>query len=94
MTNYPRLTFTQVQCRIFSTTFNPEGLRTGNNILRERLKGPAVASYYPRRPVTLKDLRKAYAPDLETWDEDEEDRLEKIVVYVTLGSEELYGLAY
>jgi len=68
---------TQAQCRIFSTTFNPEGTRTGNKVLRQRLKGPALAAYYPRRTATLRDLRTAY-PDLETWDEDEEDRLENI----------------
>ncbi|MCJ1477270.1 mitochondral 37S ribosomal protein S27 [Lambiella insularis] len=65
----------KVQCRIFSTTFNPERLRTGNKILRQRLKGPAIASYYPRRSATLRDLMKAY-PNLETWNEDEEDRLD------------------
>lgn len=67
----------QVQCRIFSTTFNPEGLRTGNKVLRQRLKGPALAAYYPRRTATLRDLKEAY-PDLETWAEDEEERLEHI----------------
>jgi hypothetical protein len=67
----------QAQCKIFSTTFNPEGLRTGNKILRQRLRGPALAAYYPRKVVTLRDLQKAF-PDLETWDEDEEDRLEHI----------------
>ncbi|KAI4099642.1 MAG: hypothetical protein L6R37_005873 [Teloschistes peruensis] len=56
-------------------TFNPTGTRTGNKILRQRLKGPSVASYYPRRAATIKDLTKLY-PDLETWDEDEEERLE------------------
>ncbi|KAI9813901.1 MAG: mitochondral 37S ribosomal protein S27 [Thelocarpon impressellum] len=67
----------KAQCRIFSTTFNPEGKRTGNKILRQRLKGPAVAAYYPPRTATFKDLVNAY-PDLETWDDDEEDRLDKI----------------
>lgn len=67
----------QVQCRIFSTTFNPEGLRTGNKVLRQRLKGPALAAYYPRRVATTKDLQKAFAGlDVETWDEKEEERLE------------------
>ena len=70
-----------MQCRIFSTTYNPERLRTGNKVLRQRLKGPSLAAYYPRRVVTLKDLQKAY-PDLETWDEDEEDRLESLQMYV------------
>ncbi|KAI4203871.1 MAG: hypothetical protein LQ350_001493 [Teloschistes chrysophthalmus] len=65
----------KVQCRIFSMTFNPTSTRTGNKILRQRLKGPSVASYYPRRAATIKDLTNLY-PDLQTWDEDEEERLE------------------
>ncbi|KAL8838032.1 MAG: hypothetical protein Q9170_002313 [Blastenia crenularia] len=69
----------KVQCRIFSSTFNPDRTRTGNKVLRERLKGPSVAAYYPRRVATIKDLKNLY-PDLETWDDDEEDRLEHIVL--------------
>lgn len=69
-----------MQCRIFSHTYNPERLRTGNKVLRERLIGPAVAAYYPPRNPTMKDLLKLY-PDMETWDEDEEDRLESIAAY-------------
>ncbi|KAL8717897.1 MAG: hypothetical protein Q9225_004907 [Loekoesia sp. 1 TL-2023] len=66
----------KVQCRIFSSTFNPDRVRTGNKVLRERLKGPSVAAYYPRRVATFKDLKNLY-PDLETWDDDEEDRLKQ-----------------
>ena len=40
-----------------------------------------MASYYPRRTVTLKHLRKAY-PDFEILDDDEEQRLEDIEAYV------------
>ncbi|KAI9735196.1 MAG: mitochondral 37S ribosomal protein S27 [Cirrosporium novae-zelandiae] len=69
----------KIQCRIFNTTFNPEGLRLGNKVLRQRLRGPALASYYPRRTVTLKDLKKAF-PDFTVWDDDEEDRLESIAI--------------
>ena len=71
----------QVQCRIYSTAYNPERLRTGNKILRQRLKGPSILEYYPRRVVTFKDLKKAY-PDYEMWDEAEEDRLEGLELYV------------
>lgn len=67
----------QVQCRIFSMTYNPERLRIGSKILRQRLKGPSVVAYYPKKGPTLRDLRNAY-PGLETWDDDEEDRLESI----------------
>lgn len=61
-------------------TYNPQQLRTGNKVLRQRLKGPSMAAYYPPRVATLKDLRNTY-PDLETWDDDEEDREENIIVY-------------
>ena len=70
----------KVQCRIFGNTFNPEGQRLGTKILRQRLKGPALAAYYPRRTVTFKDLQKAF-PGLEVWDDAEEDRLESILLY-------------
>lgn len=70
-----------MQCRIFSSVYNPERARTGNKVLRQRLKGPSVAAYYPRRLVTFKDLQNAY-PDLETWDDDEEDRLEGLALQV------------
>lgn len=75
------LTSQQTQCSIFSTTFNPEGQRLGNKILRQRLKGPILAAYYPRKSVTISDLQKDLQRyDLETIDEDEEDRLEDIQV--------------
>ncbi|KAL8922507.1 MAG: hypothetical protein Q9208_005129 [Pyrenodesmia sp. 3 TL-2023] len=79
------LDLTKVQCRIFSATFNPDRIRTGNKVLRERLKGPSVAAYYPRRVATFKDLQKLY-PDLETWDDDEEDRLEHLGLYEPIRS--------
>lgn len=74
----------RVQCRIFSSTFNPERLRTGNKVLRERLKGPSVAAYYPRKVVSFKDLKNLF-PDLETWDEDEEDRLDNVAILKSRG---------
>lgn len=61
-------------------TYNPERLRTGNKILRERLKGPSMAEYYPRKVVTIKKLKALY-PDMETWDDDEEDRLETLTMF-------------
>ncbi|KAL8647139.1 MAG: hypothetical protein Q9226_006556 [Calogaya cf. arnoldii] len=65
-------------------TFNPERTRTGNKILRQRLKGPSMAAYYPRRTATLKDLRALY-PELDTWDDDEEDRLEHVALMKSRG---------
>ncbi|OJD15147.1 hypothetical protein AJ78_04572 [Emergomyces pasteurianus Ep9510] len=50
----------KAQCRIFSHTYNPEQQRLGNKILRQRLRGPALAAYYPQRIGTLKELEEAY----------------------------------
>ncbi|KAJ9149956.1 hypothetical protein NKR23_g3907 [Pleurostoma richardsiae] len=73
------LELAKVQCQIFGTTFNPDGVRLGNKILRQRLRGPALASYYPRKVVTIRDLMKEFGPELETIDEKDEDRLEALV---------------
>lgn len=74
------LDLARTQCRIFNTIFNPDRLRTGNKILRQRLRGPAMAAYYPRRLATFKDLAKAY-PGFEGYDEDEADREENVQMY-------------
>ncbi|WEW56316.1 hypothetical protein PRK78_001759 [Emydomyces testavorans] len=61
--------------------FNPEGARLGNKVLRQRLRGPILAAYYPRKTVSFRDLQDAYRPfDLETWDDYEEDRLEALQI--------------
>jgi hypothetical protein len=80
----PPLTFPQVQCGIFSTIFNPTGERLGNKVLRQRLRGPALASYYPRRVATFKDLQRLY-PGFETYNEHEEDRLEHLQIAKSRG---------
>ncbi|TKX25885.1 hypothetical protein C1H76_1729 [Elsinoe australis] len=77
-------TLIQTQCRIFNTIYNPSRLRTGNKILRQRLKGPSLAAYYPRRIATIKDLAKAY-PEYEVIDEDEDDRLENVQITKSRG---------
>ncbi|WPH02070.1 Hypothetical protein R9X50_00492500 [Acrodontium crateriforme] len=74
----------KVQCRIFSSIFNPTGQRLGNKILRQRLRGPTVAAYYPRRIATFKDLQKEYKA-FEMYDETEEDRLESIQIAKSRG---------
>jgi len=80
----PPLTLPQVQCGIFSTIFNPTGERLGNKVLRQRLRGPALAAYYPRRVATFKDLQKLY-PGYETYNELEEDRLEHLQIAKSRG---------
>ncbi|KAK3710588.1 hypothetical protein LTR37_010215 [Vermiconidia calcicola] len=74
----------KVQSRIFNTVFNPTGARLGNKILRQRLRGPALAAYYPRRIATFKDLKQAY-PQWEMYDEKEEDRLEHLQIMKAKG---------
>ncbi|KAH6695831.1 mitochondrial ribosomal subunit S27-domain-containing protein [Plectosphaerella plurivora] len=68
----------KAQCQVFSTTYNPEGLRTGNKVLRQRLRGPSLASYYPERTVTVRDVMKSFGPHLTTFDMEEDDRREHI----------------
>jgi hypothetical protein len=75
-----------VQCRVFNTTYNPQGLRLGTRILHERLKGEAVASYYPPRIGTIKQLRALY-PEFELMDEKEEDWLEHLTIARSRGKE-------
>lgn len=71
----------QLQCTLFSTTFNPQRQRLGNKVLRQRLKGPQLAAYYPRKTGTIADIQKEFAKfDLETWNDDEEDRLESLQI--------------
>ena len=77
----PSANFRQAQCQVFATTFNPQAVRMGNKVLRQRLKGPAVAAYYPRKTVTIKDVKREFGPVLATWDGAEEDRFEYIEEY-------------
>lgn len=72
------LTPMQAQCEVFQTNYNPEGVRMGNKVLRQRLRGPALAAYYPRKLATIKDVKAEFGPDLATWDDAEEDRFEYI----------------
>ncbi|KAI0970931.1 mitochondrial ribosomal subunit S27-domain-containing protein [Xylaria arbuscula] len=69
----------KVQCQIFSATYNPEGIRLGNKILRQRLRGPSLAKYYPPRGPTVNTLEKEFRSlGLETLNEEEEDRQEHL----------------
>ncbi|KAF9882648.1 hypothetical protein FE257_005804 [Aspergillus nanangensis] len=76
------LALAKAQCRIFSMTFNPERLRLGNKILRQRLRGPAFAAWYPKKTVSFRDLQDTYRPlGLTMFDEAEDDREEAIQMY-------------
>lgn len=56
----------------------------GNKVLRQRLRGPALAAYYPRKMATIKDVKAEFGPVLGTWDNAEEDRFEYIEEYEPL----------
>ncbi|KAJ5263729.1 hypothetical protein N7478_011334 [Penicillium angulare] len=78
------LDLVKTQCRIFSLNFNPQRLRLGNKILRQRLRGPALAAWYPKKTVAFQDLQNTYKPlGLTTFDEAEDDREEAIQMSVT-----------
>ncbi|BDD57940.1 hypothetical protein MAP00_003258 [Monascus purpureus] len=81
-TSYLRvLDLARVQCRIFSHNFNPERLRLGNKVLRQRLRGPILATWYPKKTVSFRDLQNTYEPlGLTTFDEAEDDREESIQI--------------
>ncbi|EYE95893.1 mitochondrial 37S ribosomal protein mS33 [Aspergillus ruber CBS 135680] len=80
------LDLVKTQCRIFSQSFNPERLRLGNKILRQRLRGPALAAWYPRKTVSFRDLQDTYRPlGLTIFDEAEDDREEAIQIAKSRG---------
>ncbi|KAH6847920.1 mitochondrial ribosomal subunit S27-domain-containing protein [Chaetomium sp. MPI-CAGE-AT-0009] len=80
------LALMKAQCQLFSTTYNPEGIRTGNKILRQRLRGPALASYYPRKVMSFRDFQDEFRPlELEVEDDDELDRLEHVAALKARG---------
>lgn len=56
-------------------------MRLGNKVLRQRLKGPILSAYYPRKALTIADIQKEFKRyGLETYNEDEEDRLEGLQI--------------
>lgn len=52
----------ELRCKIFGTTYNPQNLRTGGKYLRKSLVGDAMLRYYPAN-VNLRSLR-ALNPDI------------------------------
>lgn len=84
---------TQVQCQIFSTTYNPDGIRMGNKILRQRLRGPSLVKYYPPRGPDLNLMAKDFKKyGLEVIDEEEEDRQEHLAGQVSLDGATAFSL--
>lgn len=63
--------------------FNPERLRLGNKVLRQRLRGPALASWYPKKTVSFRDMQDTFRPlGLTMFDEFQDDREEAIQMYI------------
>ncbi|TFK23160.1 hypothetical protein FA15DRAFT_670770 [Coprinopsis marcescibilis] len=67
---------TRLRCSIFQTAYNPTGVRTGAKYLKAKLRGPAMAMYYPTR-INLSSLIRQH-PELEMVDEDEQERIEDV----------------
>ncbi|KAJ1324979.1 Mitochondrial ribosomal subunit S27 [Microdochium nivale] len=73
------LSLMKAQCEIFSTTYNPEQIRAGNKILRQRLKGPSLVKYYPPRLPDIRTLVRDFKDlGLEVIDEAADDREEHL----------------
>ena len=53
--------------------------------MRQRLRGPALAAWYPKKTVSFRDLQDAYRPlGLTMFDEAEDDREEAIQMYISM----------
>ncbi|KAG9258084.1 mitochondrial ribosomal subunit S27-domain-containing protein [Emericellopsis atlantica] len=63
----------KAQCQVFATTYNPDGLRLGNKVLRQRLRGPALASYYPRKVATVKMMNQMFGMKVPKGTEENEE---------------------
>lgn len=71
-------TLNKLSCAIFGNIYNPNGLRTGNKILRERLVGPTVNSYYPNvKQIKLREITRM-VPEMNLIDQSEKVRLEDL----------------
>ncbi|GJJ77211.1 small subunit ribosomal protein S33 [Entomortierella parvispora] len=74
-----KMTFlSKLSCAIFGNVYNPQNIRTGNKILRQRLVGPTVNAYYPNvKRITLREITRM-APELNLVDQLEKTRLEDL----------------
>ncbi|KAK3997177.1 mitochondrial ribosomal subunit S27-domain-containing protein [Cladorrhinum sp. PSN332] len=80
------LSLMKAQCELFSTTYNPEGIRLGNKILRQRLKGPSLAAYYPKKMFKFREFQEEFGQlDLIVEDDAELARLEHVAALKTRG---------
>jgi small subunit ribosomal protein S33 len=67
----------QLQCSIFSTTYNPTNARNGAKYLKGALRGPSMVRYYPPR-ITFKDIEKMLGGEFGVTDLAEQQRLDDV----------------
>ncbi|KAG0234449.1 mitochondrial ribosomal subunit S27-domain-containing protein [Mortierella sp. GBAus27b] len=68
----------KISCAIFGNVYNPQRIRTGNKILRQRLVGPTVNSYYPNvQQIKLREITRM-APEMKLIDQKEKARLDDL----------------
>ncbi|ORY01869.1 hypothetical protein K493DRAFT_255322 [Basidiobolus meristosporus CBS 931.73] len=67
----------KLSSEIFGNVYNPTGARIGTSVLKQRLKGPTVSSYYPQPGPKLSTITKAF-PELNLIDYDAVERREEI----------------
>ncbi|KAF9170663.1 hypothetical protein BGX21_008504 [Mortierella sp. AD011] len=68
----------KISTAIFGNVYNPQGIRTGNKILRQRLVGPTINSYYPNvKQIKLREITKM-VPEMNLIDQGEKIRLEDL----------------
>ncbi|KAF9273412.1 hypothetical protein BGZ68_001530 [Mortierella alpina] len=68
----------KISCAIFGNVYNPQGIRTGNKILRQRLVGPTINSYYPNvKQIKIREITRM-VPEMKLVDQEEKTRLEDL----------------
>jgi hypothetical protein len=71
----------QLTARVFGHVYNPTGVRTGNKVLRKRLIGPTITSYYPQdygRESSILKMVSSKFPELGLVNLEEQERLEQV----------------
>ncbi|KAK9767032.1 mitochondral 37S ribosomal protein S27 [Basidiobolus ranarum] len=67
----------KLSSEIFGNIYNPTSARIGSKVLRQKLKGPTISSYYPQTGPKLATITKAF-PELNLIDYDALERKEEI----------------
>lgn len=78
------LALRKLQCSIFSTTFNPNSVRTGAKYLKGRVKGEKLVAYYPPKDLTFKNVQRMF-PELGLEDLDERQRIADLALRKSRG---------